>query len=106
MLGKEDLNHLSLDDLKDLEELRTNLVDKLVVMAERMNLGKLTLHTAISYLDRLVLLMSQDKHSKPAPAGPSSISASKVITPRQRVMNFNKGTSNSGSDSNRLQMSS
>lgn len=66
-----------------------------------MNLGKLTLHTAISYLDRLVLLMSQDKNSKPAPAGPSSISASKVITPRQRVINFNKGT-NSGSDSNRL----
>ena len=39
-------------------------MDKLTLMAERMNLGKLTLHTALSYLDRLVLLLAHDKSSK------------------------------------------
>lgn len=81
-------------------------MEKLALMAERMNLGRLTLHTAISYLDRLVLLMSHEKKLAPSAGSVALLSASKVITPRQRVINFNKagagGASNSGSDSHRL----
>jgi len=39
-------------------------VVKLTMMSESMNLIKLTLHTALSYLDRLVLLLAHDKSSK------------------------------------------
>ena len=77
------------------------MVDKLTIMAERMNLGKLTLHTAISYLDRLVIT-SHEKFTGLKignTPGPSAMQ-SKVITPRQRVINF-KGTSSGGGDSSR-----
>ena len=37
-----------------------NLMDKISVIAERMSLSKLTLHTAMSYIDRLVILTYRD----------------------------------------------
>ncbi len=55
-------NSLSVEELRDIEDVRNSLVDKLTIMAERMNLGKLTLHTAISYVDRLVIL-SHEKYT-------------------------------------------
>jgi len=70
-------------------------MDKIGVLAERMALSKVTLHTAMSYIDRLVVstyhgsgLEGAKRQSSlvVASGGKVSLEAKKVITPRQKVM--------------------
>jgi len=43
-----------------MEEVRGALLDKVIAIAEKMNLGKLTIHTACQYIDRMLYLHQKD----------------------------------------------
>jgi hypothetical protein len=67
-------------------------------MAERMNLGKLTIHTACAYIDRIVMVWHLS-HNSNEDAATSPVASNngitcnsdskggiKVITPRNRIL--------------------
>jgi len=58
------------------------LIDKVIAIAEKMNLGKLTIHTACQYIDRIMLLKDDQVLQSESVVSKNN----NVITPRQRIV--------------------
>jgi hypothetical protein len=95
--------------------LRNSLLDKIISIAEKMSLGKLTVHTACQYIDRMLYLHQKEQQGATSttdllgsgavsvpPQDYQSASKHKVITPRQRiVLQSNQKEGGGGNNSSR-----